>query len=130
MISHGRIALAFAAAAILGLATPAAAQSYDGDWKGVLAAGPQKLALVLHIKTANGETNAVLDIPDQGATLNAGAVKLADGKINILFLQAMAEITGDLSPDGKTLNARWVQGLQLPVTLTKVEAPSAPPAKP
>ena len=123
-----RAAATAAAAAVLGFASSAAAQSYDGDWKGTLAAPNVKIGMMLHIKTEDGQTNAVMDIPDQQATLAAGAVKIADGKINILFLQAMAEVTGSLSPDGKTLNAHWVQGLGIPVTFTKVEAPA--PTKP
>jgi hypothetical protein len=130
MISLGlrHVTLALAAAAALGAATSAAAQSYDGDWKGTLTAPNVKIGMMLHIKTEGGQTNAVMDIPDQQATLAAGAVKVADGKINILFLQAMAEVTGSLSPDGKTLNARWVQGFAIPVTFTKIEAPA--PTKP
>jgi hypothetical protein len=127
-LSAGRLAATFAAIAALGAASSAAAQSYDGDWKGTLTAPNVKIGLMLHIKTENGQTNAVMDIPDQQATLAAGAVKVADGKINILFLQAMAEVTGSLSPDGKTLNAHWVQGLGIPVTFTKIEASA--PAKP
>ena len=134
MFANGlrRLLMAFAAAATLGFASSAAAQTYDGDWAGVLKAGPQQLKLLLHVKTSGGETIAVLDIPDQGASLTSGAVMLKDGKINILFMQAMAEMYGGLSDDGKSLNLKWRQGLELPVTLTKVEVatPAATPAKP
>lgn len=41
------------------------AQSLDGTWKGTLAAGPQKLTLILHVSEA--ERSAKLDVMEQGA---------------------------------------------------------------
>ena len=133
MFSQGlrRIAVALAAIASLGAASSAEAQAYDGDWQGALKTPQGQLRLVLHLKTEKGETLAKLDIPDQGATLSSGAVKYEDGKINILFWDAMAEVKGSLSPDGKTLNARWAQGLELPFTMTRIEVSTpAAPTKP
>jgi hypothetical protein len=112
-----RLGLAFAAT--LTLAGPALAQAYDGDWAGALQAGPQKLRLVLHVKTAAGATTATLDSLDQDATLEATAVKTVGGELNILFLQAGGEFTGKLAPDGQSLVGTWKQGVSLPLTLTK-----------
>ena len=115
-----RTGLAFAA--VLALAGSAVAQTYDGDWAGALQAGPQKLRLVLHVKTAAGATTATLDSLDQNATLDATAVKTDGGELNILFLQAGGEFTGKLGPDGQSLVGTWKQGASLPLTLTKQAA--------
>jgi len=115
-----RVSLALAASLLL--AAPAMAQAFDGDWAGVLQAGPQKLRLLLHVKTAGGETTAVLDSLDQGASLPATAVKTDGGELNILFLSAGGELKAKLTPDGQALTGSWVQGATLPLTLTKQPA--------
>jgi hypothetical protein len=112
-----RLGLALAAA--LALAGAATAQTYDGDWAGALQAGPQKLRLVLHVKTAAGATTAALDSLDQDVTLDATAVKTEGGELNVLFLQAGGELTAKLAPDGQSLVGTWKQGASLPLTLTK-----------
>jgi hypothetical protein len=114
--------VSLALAASLLLAAPAMAQAFDGDWAGVLQAGPQKLRLLLHVKTAGGETTAVLDSLDQGASLPATAVKTDGGELNILFLSAGGELKAKLTPDGQALTGSWVQGATLPLTLTKQPA--------
>jgi hypothetical protein len=109
-------------AVTLALAGPAMAQAYDGDWAGTLQAGAQKLRLALHVKTASGETSATLDSLDQGATLDATAVKTDGGELSILFLSAGGELTAKLAPDGQSLVGTWKQGPSLPITLTKQPA--------
>jgi hypothetical protein len=115
--------LAFAAFACALAATPAAAQTYDGKWEGVLEVpnGP-KLRLALEVKTQGAETTAVLDSLDQGATIPSSAVKTDGGELQILFLPIMGELKGKLSADGKTLDASWTQGGTLPLKLTKAAA--------
>ena len=116
-----RAALGLALAAAL--AVPAFAQTvnpaYDGDWAGALSAGGQTLHLVLHIKTVNAQSTAVLDSLDQGATIPASAVKTENGQLSVLFLSVGGELTAKLSADGKTLTGTWSQGADLPLTLTK-----------
>ena len=108
--------------AALALALPAAAQTYDGDWTGVLEAGGQKLHLALHVKTEAGTTTAVLDSLDQGATIPSTAVKTENGEFQALFMAVMGELKGKLSADGKTLDGSWTQGATLPLKLTKASA--------
>ena len=120
-------AVGLALAAALAFAGPAAAQTpYDGDWEGVLQAGPQKLRLELHIKTEGGRTGAVLASLDQGITMPSTAVKVEDGELGILFLAAGAELKGKVSPDGKTITGSWTQGTPLPLTLSRKAAASKP----
>jgi hypothetical protein len=111
-----------ALAATLALAGSAMAQTYDGDWAGALQAGPQKLRLVLHVKTAAGATTATLDSLDQDATLDATAVKTEGGELSVLFLQAGGELTAKLAPGGQSLVGVWKQGASMPLTLTKQAA--------
>jgi hypothetical protein len=116
-----RIGLAFAASLVL--AGSAIAQAYDGDWAGTLQAGPQKLRLALHVKTAAGETMASLDSLDQNATLDATAVKTEGGQLSLLFLQAGGELKVKPAADGQSLTGTWEQnGSSLPITLTKKPA--------
>jgi len=115
-------------AAMLAFAAPAAAQpavqAYAGDWEGVLQAGPQKLRLALHLKTDAGQTIAVLDSLDQGVSMTSTAVKTDNGELGILFIAAGGELKGKLSADGKTIAGSWVQGLALPLTLTRKPGPA------
>jgi hypothetical protein len=116
-----RVGLALAAS--LALAGSAVAQAYDGDWTGALQAGPQKLRLVLHVKTAAGATTAALDSLDQDVTLDATAVKTEGGQLSALFLQAGGELKAKLAADGQSLGGTWEQnGVSLPLTLTKQPA--------
>lgn len=103
--------------------TPASSPSaYDGDWQGSLHAGGRDLRLELHVRTDAGETKAVLDSLDQGATIPASAVKIEDGELGILFLAVGGELKAKLSPDGAALAGTWTQGVILPLTLTRKTA--------
>ena len=112
-----------ALAATLALAGSAMAQAYDGDWAGALQAGPRKLRLVLHVKTAAGATTAAIDSLDEDLTLDAAAVKTEGGQLSALFLQAGGELKAKLAADGQSLGGTWEQnGASLPLTLTKQPA--------
>lgn len=112
------------ALAVALLAAPAFAQTpYDGDWAGTLEVSGQKLRLELHVKSdAAGAATAVIDSPDQGATIPANAVKTDGGQLGVLFMSIGGEFAGKLSPDGTQLVGTWTQGGSLPLTLTKKPA--------
>ena len=116
--------LGLALGATLAIATPALAQTYDGDWAGALSAGGQTLHLELHIKTEGGTPTAVLDSLDQGATIPSTAVKTDGGELSILFLSIGGEFKAKLSADGKTLDGTWSQGATMPLVMTR-KAPAA-----
>ena len=114
------------AMAALALASGAQAQpSYDGEWEGVLQAGPQKFRLELVVKTEGKDMGAVLKSLDQNATIPATAVKVEDGELGVLLMNMNAEIKGKLSPDGNTLNGTFWQGASLPLKLTRKVAATA-----
>ena len=109
----------------LAVAGAASAQSYDGEWEGVLQAGPQKFRLELVVKTEGGQTGALLKSLDQGATIPATAVKVENGELGVLLVNMNAEITGKLSADGNTINGAFWQGASLPLKLTRKTAATA-----
>jgi len=112
-----RLVLALAAAVLV--ASPALAQTYDGDWAGALSVGGQTLRLELHLKTVNGETTGELNSLDQNTIIPATAVKTEGGELSVLFLPIGGEFKAKLSADGKALSGTWSQGGSLPLTLTK-----------
>ena len=119
--SAKRVALGCAAALLIG--APAWAQAHDGDWAGSLKTpSGQELHLILHLTTKGGETEAVLDSVDQGATIPAAAYKADGNKVSILFLAIGGELEGEFAPDGKTFTGTWKQGATMPLTLTRQAA--------
>jgi hypothetical protein len=127
--TSGRIVMKFTSlwrgvvlAAALAVAAPAMAQTYDGDWEGVLQTPSAKMRLVLHVKTAAGATTAVLESPDQNSSFNSSGVTTAGDQIDVKFLEVGGELKAKLSADGKTLAGTWSQGQELPLTLTKKAA--------
>jgi uncharacterized protein len=114
--------LALGCAAALLASTPAWAQAHDGDWAGSLKIpSGQELHLILHLTTKGGETEAVLDSVDQGATIPA-AYKADGNKVSILFLAVGGELEGEFASDGKTFTGTWKQGASIPLTLTRKTA--------
>jgi hypothetical protein len=122
--------LALACAALLAMAAPAAAAGpHDGDWAGVMKAGPQTFHMVLHLKTDKDGLSAEMDSVDQDITIPSSAIKTDGPKMSILFMAVAGELEGEFSADNKTFVGAWKQGLALPLTLTRTEpAPAA--AKP
>ena len=113
------VLLAGLSAAFVMAASGAWAQSYDGDWVGVLDAGAQKLRLELHVNTAGDKIDATLDSLDQGASLPASAAKVENGELGVLFLAVGGELKAKLAPDGKSFVGTWTQGREMPLTMTR-----------
>lgn len=71
------------------------AQSFNGTWKGLLAAGPQKLTLILHVNEA--ERSVKLDVMEQGVkglplTVNV----LENDSLNVAMAQIGLHYAGRL----------------------------------
>ena len=121
-ILHAR-RLALGCVATLLASAPAWAQTHDGDWTGALKIpSGQELRLILHVTTKGGETGAVLDSVDQGASIPAAAYKADGNKVSILFLAIGGELEGSFSADGQTFTGTWTQGMTMPLTLTRKAA--------
>lgn len=122
--SARRVALGLFASALL--AGSAAAQTYDGDWEGVLnVPDGRKLRLELYVKTEAGTTLAVLDSLDQDISVPSTAVKTDGGEFQALYMTLAGELKGKLAADGQTLNGSWTQGASLPLKLTRMAAKPA-----
>lgn len=130
-MTHRRmLALGILACSALAIAAPAAAQGLEGDWSGVLQAGPKRLRLALHVTPApEGLPNVSLDSLDQGAKGIPGRVIERNGATaQMLFLDAGAGYAAKLSDDGNTLTGKWSQGpVELPLVFTRTTAAAAKP---
>lgn len=102
----------------------AAAGPFDGDWEGVLQAGPQRLRTEVHVKSDAAGLSVVLDSLDQGATIPASAAKVEDGELNALFPSITGELKMRVGANSDTLVGAWIQGPSLPLTLTRKTAPA------
>lgn len=90
-----RIARYFFLIQALILSIQVGAQSLDGIWKGTLAAGPQKLTLILHVNEA--ERSVKLDVMEQGVkglplTVNV----LENDSLNVAMAQIGLHYAGRL----------------------------------
>ena len=119
--------MVLAATAAMLLASPVAAQAFDGDWQGSISASGQTLRLVLHIHTDKDGTDVSMDSLDQGANdLPGAAMTQQPPNLSLLFLAIGGSYDATLSADGKTLTGKWAQGgKDLPLVFTL-----QPPAKP
>ncbi len=91
--------------------TPAI-QGLDGDWQGAINAGPAGLLrLVFHIRTGADGTRVALDSVDQGAAgAPASAIRRDDRDVEIDFPLLKAQVTGQLSDDGASIQGEFTQG--------------------
>ena len=99
----------------------------DGDWGGALDLGPQKLRLVLHVRSEDKGVKGGVDIPDQGAVaLPITALGRAADTVTFKIASLEVAFTGALSPDGGTLTGTFTQaGHDLPLKLERSAAAAA-----
>ena len=109
----------------------APANSPEGSWKGTLGAGTVKLRLVLTLtKTTNGEYKGVLESIDQGATLPADKVTLADDKLRVDVESVHGFFEGTFNKDFSEIAGSWTQnGMVQPLAFKRAESASASPVK-
>ena len=98
------------------------AQQFTGDWKGIIDMQGNKLNLVFHITTVNGELVTTLDIPMQGAngipldktTSNANEIIISSIKMGITYVGKLEinQLVGTYKQSGK----------ELPLILSKFES--------
>lgn len=99
------------------------AQNWTGTWKGKLNAGTQELQIVFHIKKgATGAWEATMDSPDQMAyDLKMDEVSINGNEITMSLAAAHAQYVGTLNDKKTKIEGNWVQGVPLPLELTKTE---------
>lgn len=93
----------------------------DGVWEGKLQGA---LRIRIHLLTEQGEREARLDSPDQGATGLALEIRhLSDDSLSVWLASANGGWSGRLSADATTLTGVWSQGAaSIPLTLSRLEA--------
>ena len=108
-----------------------AAQSIPGRWEGTLSHGGGKLRIVFNINEQNGNLQATLDSPDQGARgLKVDSIRQKEDSLFLYLPQLGASFKGELQKEPEQLNGNWQQGgLKIPISMEKTTA-EAFPARP
>jgi pimeloyl-ACP methyl ester carboxylesterase len=112
---------------LLTLVTSAFAQSsrdFTGIWAGKIPTGAFSLRIDFKLtKTPDGGYKATLDSIDQGAKdIPVPGVTVKGDTIHIDMSNIRATYDGTLSTDGKTITGTFVQGANMDVVLTKMDA--------
>ena len=122
MLQHFFIRL-LSTVAIALLSLTAAAQDYNGAWKGNIVAGPYSIPIVLHIQQDGEEFTATLDSPEQQAYGIKANAKVKGEKLEVNVPEIGASYSAKL--DGNTLDGTYSQmGFSTGLKLTR-EAPVA-----
>jgi pimeloyl-ACP methyl ester carboxylesterase len=99
-----------------------AAGTVKTSYEGILAAGGQKIRLVVNLfKAPDGSYSASLDSPDQGAEgLKVDVVTLKDGALHLDMKQTGISYDGKMSADGSAVDGEFKQGaLNIPLQFKK-----------
>jgi uncharacterized protein len=109
-------------------AVDASAQTLDGDWQGMLSAGPVELRILLHF-TADGQGGfkASLDSPDQGAKgIPVTSVRFADSSLTFEVPAVGGTYSGKADAALTAITGSWSQGgMSAPLALTRAVAAAA-----
>ena len=98
------------------LTLTAAAQDFDGSWKGVLAFGQQTLQVIFNI----AGDQATLDSPDQSAMrIPATSVTRDSNRIEITIRPLRITYTGTITASDKIDGIFEQNGIRIPMLLTK-----------
>jgi hypothetical protein len=86
-------------------------QGAEGEWHGVLVAGPSRLRLIVKIKKgSDGALAATLDSVDQGAMgIPVEQVTFEGGTLKLEMAGIGASYTGTLNADGSKVEGSWTQ---------------------
>lgn len=115
----------------------ATATGLEGEWKGTLDAGGQKLRLVMKItRASDGKLTGSVDSPDQNATgLPVSSAQQTGNDVKVELSSLGAAFEGKLNAGGSEMQGEWKQGgASLPLTLKRAGAgekpkePKGPPA--
>lgn len=123
----GRLVLR-AAAALVALSAGAVAPSSQADlagvWRGILAVGNSQLHIAFNVSEAqDGQIEATMDSPDQGATgIPVAKVILAGQSVRFEIDLIKAIYVGQLSSEQGTIEGEWQQsGYSFPLTVERAE---------
>jgi len=122
--SVGRAVLPVLVALTLGLSAALAAPvpAVVGDWQGALNTGNSSLRVVLHVsQDKDGNLNATLDSPDQGATgIAISAINFKQPDLHFEIQRMGASYDGKINKDNSEIGGEWKQGgASLPLTFKR-----------
>lgn len=118
---------------VLGVATPAHAQSVEGRWYGVLDAGAQRLRLVVTMeKDSAGAWRGALRSVDQGnAVMPLSAVQPSPTALRFDVPTVGGGYAGTIDSSFTTIRGSWTQGgAALPLVFTRTVPRMGPAAAP
>lgn len=91
----------------------------DGDWAGMIASPQGDLRILVHVKTDQDGTLALLESPDQTPTQMVAFLTHQNDNVTVT-LRGIGGFFGKLSANGKALEGEWRQGgAATPLTLKK-----------
>lgn len=112
---------------LLLLPLAAAAQVPTGSWEGTLAFRDVRMRIVFHIAAADTCLTATMDSPDQGARgLPVERVAWREGELRLELPALQAAYRGMVLPVGLIVGTFTQAGIDVPLTLTRREAPCRP----
>jgi len=107
---------------------PVQPSDIDGEWRGILEAGPTRLHIALHfINTADG-LNATLDSLDQGAMAIPATVERKGDSLKLVFKALGATYEAKIKSDRSAISGTFTQGAT-PMALDLTRANPAAQAK-
>lgn len=95
-----------------------------GHWQGTLEVGEVQLQIVFHFsESSEGEIEATMDSPDQGATgIPVTGVTLEGKAVRLEVASIGGVYAGELAEGRSTIEGEWQQGgMTLPLRLEQVE---------
>lgn len=105
------------------------AQPFEGTWQGDLSVQGVTLPFVVHLQKSGEGYTAKADSPKQNA-FDLPADAIVTGDSIVISVKIGAEIRGRLTDDTTIVSTFHQAGMQLPLTLHKIEGYAAETAKP
>jgi len=99
-------------------------KSLEGEWKGTLEAGGQKLRLVIRVTKGSGEKlSGAMDSLDQGANdIPISSVEQSGDQVKLELAGIGASYQGKMNAEGSEITGEWKQGgASLPLVLQRAE---------
>ena len=92
-----------------------------GDWRALLVTGPNRIRLLLEVRSEDGRLSGKLTSLDQNSTaMPVDGFELAGGRVSFSMLAIGAVYEGTMKPDGSEFTGLWRQaGQEFPLTFRR-----------
>ena len=112
--------------ALSATASPARAQSAEGNWEGKIVAGPNTLRVRLRLnRAADGLWSGTFDSVDQGATFPLDHIVVAGDSLRFAIAAVNGSYRGSLSGTRDGITGMWSQGEPAALSFTRAAVPAA-----